>query len=68
VTIAHWWTNPNQWQCPRCELCTFITDQLRADGKTFGEFAQERVRAVQDERKKIDDEADALIAKLGNQR
>jgi hypothetical protein len=68
IEIAHWWTNPNQWQCPRCELCTFITDQLRADGKTFGEFAQERVRAVQAERKKIDDEADALIAKLRNQR
>ena len=68
IEVAHWWTNGNQWQCPTCVLCTFITDLRRVDGKTYGEFAQERVLAVQNERKKIDEEANARIAKLMNQR
>ena len=68
VEVAHWWTSPNQWQCPRCELCTFITDQPRGDGRTFGEFAQARIQAIAAKRKEVEDQANALIAKVNAQR
>jgi hypothetical protein len=68
VEVRHWWSNGNQWQCPSCELCTFITDQRRPDGTTYGEFAQARIRAVQAQRAKVNADADALIAKLQNPR
>lgn len=68
VEVAHWWTNPNQWQCPRCELCTFITDQRRPDGQTYGDFAQARIRLLQEQRQKVNTDADALIAQLRNPR
>lgn len=65
VEVKHWWTNGNQWQCPACELCTFIVDLRRTDGRTYGEYAQECIRAVQARREQVNKDADAMLAGRG---
>ncbi|MBF0546556.1 MAG: hypothetical protein HQM08_19070 [Candidatus Riflebacteria bacterium] len=59
---VHWWCEGTHWQCPNCEKCVFITDLLRGDGKSYGDYAKERVETLYQKRKQIEESAKKLIA------
>lgn len=59
---VHWWIEPS-WSCPSCEYCTMPQDVKRSDGKTYREFAAERMKIYQDEIEEIQKTAQDALSK-----